>query len=95
MNLAAYANEANECDGISMQQKQGFAALNMGRKKGKYYVRHNFVLERIQFSCSVSAGLIVHVVESGVMLKKRGTRNKHGGRENNNKKREQKRELEI
>ena len=84
MNLAAYANEANECDGISMQQKQGFAALNMGRKKGKYYVCHNFVLERIQFSCSVSAGLIVHVVESGGMLKKRGTRNKHGGRENNN-----------
>ena len=39
---------------------------------------HNFVLQRIQFSCSVSAGLIVHVVESGVMLKKRGTRNKRG-----------------
>ena len=56
---------------------------------------HNFVLQRIQFSCSVSAGLIVHVVESGVMLKKRGTRNKRGGRENNNKKREQKRELEM
>ena len=55
---------------------------------------HNFVLERIQFSCSISAGLIVHVVESGGMLQKRGTRNKLGGRENNNKK-EQKRELEI
>ena len=53
MNLAAYANEANECDGISTQQKQGFAALNIGRKKGKYYVCHNFVLERIQFSCSM------------------------------------------
>ena len=54
---------------------------------------HNFVLERIQFSCSISAGLIVHVVESGGMLQKRGTRNKHGERKN--KKREQKRELEI
>ena len=85
MNLAACAKEANECDGISTQQKQGFAALNMRRKKGKY-TRHNFVLERIQFSCSISAGLIVHVVESGGMLQKRGTRNKHGGRENNNKK---------
>ena len=42
MNLAAYAKDANECDGISTQQKQGFAALNMRRKKGKYYVRHNF-----------------------------------------------------
>ena len=80
MNLAAYANEANECDGISTQQKQGFAALNIGRKKGKYYVCHNFVLERIQFSCSVSAGLIVHVVESGGMLKKRGTRNEEQAR---------------
>ena len=56
---------------------------------------HNFALERIQFSCSISAGLTVHVVESRGMLQKRGTRNKHGGRENNNKKREQKRELEI
>ena len=54
----------------------------MVREKGKYYVCHNFVLERIQFSCSVSAGLITHVVESGGMLQKRGTRNKHGGREN-------------
>ena len=45
---------------------------------------NNFVLERIQFSCSISAGLIVHEVESGGMLQKRGTRNKHGGRENNN-----------
>ena len=68
----------------------------MAREKGKYYVCHNFVLERIQFSCSVSAGLIVHVVESGGMLQKRGTRNKLGGRENKIiKKREQKRELEI
>ena len=33
MNLAAYANEANECDVISTQQKQGFAALNMGGKR--------------------------------------------------------------
>ena len=95
MNLAAYANEANECDGISTQQKQGFAALNIGRKKGKYYVCHNFVLERIQFSCSISAGLIVRVVESEGMLQKRGTRNKHGERRENNKKKEQKRELEI
>ena len=95
MNLAAYENEANECDDISTQQKQGFAALNIGRRKKKYYVRHNFVLERIQFSCSILAGLIVHVVESGGMLQKRGARNKRGGRENNNKKREQKRELEI
>ena len=46
---------------------------------------HNFVLERIQFSCSISAGLIVHVVEGGGMLQKRGTRNKHGGRENKKK----------
>ena len=45
---------------------------------------NNFVLERIQFSCPISAGLIVHEVESGGMLQKRGTRNKHGGRENNN-----------
>ena len=50
----------------------------MGRKKGKYYVCHNFVLERIQFSCSVSAGLIVHVVESGGMLKT--TRNEEQAR---------------
>ena len=36
MNLAACAKEANECDGISTQQKQGFAALNMqGEEKGK------------------------------------------------------------
>ena len=47
MNLAAYENEANECDDISTQQKQGFAALNIGRRKKKYYVCHNFVLERI------------------------------------------------
>ena len=94
MNLAACAKEANECDGISTQQKQGFAALNMRRKKGKY-TRHNFVLERIQFSCSISAGLIVRVVESEGMLQKRGTRNKHGERRENNKKKEQKRELEI
>ena len=53
---------------------------------------HNFVLERIQFSCSVSAGLIVHVVESGGMLQKRGTRNKHGGRENKITKKGNKRE---
>ena len=86
MNLAACAKEANECDGISTQQKQGFAALNMRRKKGKY-TRHNFVLERIQFSCSISAGLIVRVVESEGMLQKRGTRNKHGERRENNKKR--------
>ena len=87
LNLAACAKEANECDGISTQQKQEFAALNM---------RHNFVLERIQFSCSISAGLIVRVVESEGMLQKRGTRNKHGERrENKNKKKEQKRELEI
>ena len=33
MNLAAYANEANECDGISMQQNYGFAALNMGKRE--------------------------------------------------------------
>ena len=95
MNLAACAKEANECDGISTQQKQGFAALNMRRKKRKYYMRHNFVLERIQFSCSISAGLIVRVVESEGMLQKRGTRNKHGERRENNKKKEQKRELEI
>ena len=94
MNLAACAKEANECDGISTQQKQGFAALNMRRKKGKY-TRHNFVLERIQLSCSISAGLIVRVVESEGMLQKRGTRNKHGERRENNKKKEQKRELEI
>ena len=79
MNLAADENEANECDGISAQQKQGFAALNTGRKKGKDNVSQ-FVLERIQFSCSISAGLIVHVTESGGMLQKRGTRNKHGGK---------------
>ena len=42
MNLAAYANEANECDGINTQQKQGFAALNMGRKKGKFYAIKKF-----------------------------------------------------
>ena len=42
MNLAAYANEANECDGINTQQKQGFAALNMGRKKGKFYAVKKF-----------------------------------------------------
>ena len=94
MNLAAYENEANECDDISTQQKQGFAALNIGRRKGKYYVCHNFVLERIQFSCSISAGLIVHVVESVGMLQKRGTRKKHRGKETNKKKRA-KRELEI
>ena len=36
MNLAAYENEANECDGTSAQQKQEFAALNMhGEEKGK------------------------------------------------------------
>ena len=38
MNLAAYTKEANECEGISTQEKQGFAALNMGRKKRKYHV---------------------------------------------------------
>ena len=75
MNLAAYANEANECDGISTQQKQGFAALNMGRKKGKYYVCHNFVLEGIQFSCSLSAGLIVH---SGDVTKTRNEEQARG-----------------
>ena len=85
MNLAAYANKANECDGIDTHQKEGFAALNLGRKKGKFYACNNFVLERIQFSCSISASLIVHAVESGGMLQKRGTRNKHGGRENNKK----------
>ena len=35
MNFAAYASETNECDGKSTQQKQGFVALNVGRKKGK------------------------------------------------------------
>ena len=41
---------------------------------------HNFVLKRIQFSCSISAGLVVHVVESGGMLQKRGKRNEEQAR---------------
>ena len=36
----------------------------------------------IQFSRSISAGLIVHVVESGEMLRKRGTGKKYRGGEN-------------
>ena len=81
MNLGAYENEANECDGISAQQKQGFAALNTGRKKGKYHVPQFCLRKNSVFmfnfswphcSCSWKRG----------MLQKRGTRNKHGGREN-------------
>ena len=85
--VAAYAIEANECHGISTQQKPGFAALNMGRKKGKYHVCHNFVLGRIQFSCSCSW-------KRGDVTK---TRNEEQARGKGKikKKREQKRELEI
>ena len=95
MNLAAYENEGNECDGISAQQKQGFAALNTGRKKGKYNVSQ-FVLERIQFfifnlswphcSCNWKRGDVTK------------TRNEEQARGEGKiliKKREQKRELEI
>ena len=58
----------------------------MEEKGKKYYVRHNFVLGfRIQFLRSISACLIVHAVESGGMLRKRGTGNKHGPMKNKRK----------
>ena len=41
---------------------------------------HNFVLERIQFSCSISAGLIVHVVESGGDVTKTRKEEQAGGK---------------
>ena len=82
MNLAAYASETYKWDDKSTQKNQGIKALNMWRRREKYYVRHNFVLGRIQFLRSISACLIVHVVENGGMLRKRGTGNKHGRMKN-------------